>query len=238
MANKYRIAGLLVSMESFGRTVEQAVPYLCDSQEVADFIVQSNIKAVRETFPNVTDDMAEYLSTGSSFYRQLLNYDGFMLHSSAVVVDGRAYLFSADSGTGKSTHTQLWLRHFGERAYILNDDKPALRIVDGKWYAFGTPWSGKYDMSVNEGVELASIAMLERAEKNTIEPYTGKSAVFNIFRQANRPKAYEYRDKLLILIGKLITDVPIWKLECNMETDAVEVAYNAMHDFGEMNKNE
>ena len=228
MVNKYKIAGLLVAMDSFGRTEEQARPYLCDSQQMEEFVVQSNISAVRETFPDVTDDMAEYLSTGSSFYRQLLKYDGFMLHSSAVVVDGRAYLFSADSGTGKSTHTQLWLKHFGERAYILNDDKPALRIVDGKWYAYGTPWSGKYDMSTNAGVELAGIAMLERAKENKIEPYTGKSAVFGIFRQANRPIAYEYREKLLTLIGKLIADVPIWKLECNMEDTAAEVAYNAM----------
>ena len=72
-----------------------------------------------------------------------------LLHSSAVVVDGYAYLFSADSGTGKSTHTGLWKQHFGDRAYIINDDKPAIRKVDGEWYVFGTPWSGKTDTSVN-----------------------------------------------------------------------------------------
>jgi len=229
MKKKYRIAGLVVSMESFGRTQRQAVPYLCDSEQIADIIVKSNREAVKDRYPDVSDDIAEYLSTGSSFYRQLLTYDGFMLHSSAVVVDGKAYLFSANSGTGKSTHTKLWLQYLGDRAYILNDDKPALRMIDGKWYAFGTPWSGKDDISVNAGVELAGIAVLERAESNEIVPHKGRQAVFDIFRQTNRPKAYELRDKLLMLIDKLIADIPIWKLKCNMELEAAEVAYAAMH---------
>lgn len=229
MKKKYRIAGLVASMESFGRTQRQAVPYLCDSEQIADIIVKSNREAVKDRYPDVSDDIAEYLSTGSSFYRQLLTYDGFMLHSSAVVVDGKAYLFSANSGTGKSTHTKLWLQYLGDRAYILNDDKPALRMIDGKWYAFGTPWSGKDDISVNAGVELAGIAVLERAESNEIVPHKGRQAVFDIFSQTNRPKAYELRDKLLMLIDKLIADIPIWKLKCNMELEAAEVAYAAMH---------
>ena len=229
MKNKYKIAGLLVEMESFGRRAEQAIPYLCDSDQKVDFTVRSNIKYVKDKYPEASDDMAEYLSTGSDFYAQLLNYNGLMLHSSAVVVDGKAYLFSARSGTGKSTHTNLWLQHFGERAYILNDDKPALRKMDGKWYAFGTPWSGKYDMSVNTGVELAGIAMLERAENNEIAPYSGTRAIFDIFTQVNRPKEYERREKLLSLIGHLINDVPVWKLKCNMEIEAAEIAYQAMY---------
>lgn len=229
MKNKYKIAGLLVEMESFGRISEQAIPYLCDSDQRVDFTVRSNIKYVQDKYPEASDDMAEYLSTGSDFYAQLLNYNGLMLHSSAVVVDGKAYLFSARSGTGKSTHTNLWLQHFGERAYILNDDKPALRKMDGKWYAFGTPWSGKYDMSVNTGVELAGIAMLERAENNEIAPYSGTRAIFDIFTQVNRPKEYERREKLLSLIGHLINDVPVWKLKCNMEIEAAEIAYQAMY---------
>lgn len=229
MKNKYKIAGLLIEMESFGRIAEQAIPYLCESDQMVNFTVRSNIKYVQDKYPEASDDMAEYLSTGSDFYAQLLNYNGLMLHSSAVVVDGKAYLFSARSGTGKSTHTNLWLQHFGERAYILNDDKPALRKMDGKWYAFGTPWSGKYDMSVNTGVELAGIAMLERAENNEIASYSGTRAIFDIFTQVNRPKEYERREKLLSLIGHLINDVPVWKLKCNMEIEAAEIAYQAMY---------
>ena len=65
---------------------------------------------------------SEYYCSAYRFYTQLVDFSGLMLHSSAVIMDGRAYLFSAPSGTGKSTHTQLWLDVFGDRATILNDD--------------------------------------------------------------------------------------------------------------------
>lgn len=228
MKNKYRIAGLTVAMDSFGMTQKRAIPYLCNSEKNEDITIESNRKAVMNKYPEITEDMAEYLSTGSNFYFQLLKYNGFMLHSSAVVVDGKAYLFTANSGTGKSTHTKLWLQQFGDRAYILNDDKPALRMIEGKWYAFGTPWSGKDDLSVNTCVEVAGIAVLERGEKNEIEPYKGKYAIFDIFRQVTRPRTYVWRETLMTLLVKLITDVPVWKLKCNIEIEAAHIAYNAM----------
>lgn len=228
MKNKYKIAGLVVSMESFGTTQTQAIPYLCDNEQIEDISIESNREVIINNHPEVSENLAEYLSTGASFYLQLLNYNGLMLHSSAVVVDERAYLFTANSGTGKSTHTKLWLRYFNDRSYILNDDKPALRLIDGKWYAFGTPWSGKDDLSVNTGVELAGIAVLERSEKNEIEPYQGKQAIFEIFSQVNRPNTYAYREKLMTLLEKLIADVPIWKLKCNMDLEAAIISYETM----------
>ena len=238
MKKFYRIAGLQVEMESFGRTVSQAEPYRCEPVDKVDIVIQSNAKALKERAPYLSDDSCEYLSTGGSFYRQLLSFDGMLLHSSAVMVDGRAYLFSAPCGTGKSTHTQLWLREFGHRAKILNDDKPALRLEDGLWYAYGTPWSGKHDYSINTKVPLAGICLLNRGEENKIAPYGGAKAVHDILAQTARSADPSFMIKLLELLDKLVTMVPVWKLECNMETDAVEVAYNAMHDFGEMNKNE
>ena len=215
-------------MESFGRSVEQAQPYLCDPVENPDICIESRWEELKPQYPNITDDIGEYLSTGASFYKQLLNYDGMMLHSSAVVVDGKAYLFSAPCGTGKSTHTKLWLEWFGDRAYILNDDKPALRLENGVWYAYGTPWSGKHDISVNTGVPLAGIAMIQRGETNEITPWGGKDAIFSILTQVNRPKDMQFRVKLLELLDKLITQVPVWKLQCNMEPEAAEISYAAM----------
>lgn len=232
MTQFYKVAGLTVSMDTFGRTLEQAAPYLCEPCETCDIELMSTLEKSRpfyqKDWPDVTDSDVEYMTSGFQFYRKLLNFDGMMLHSSAVVVDGKAYLFSATSGTGKSTHTQLWLKMFGDRAFILNDDKPALRLIDGVWYAFGTPWSGKNDISVNTGVPVAGIAMVERAEENEITPWSGKDAIFAIFTQVNRPRDMEFRVKLLELLDKLITQVPVWKLRCNMDPDAARVSYQAM----------
>lgn len=228
MEKYYKIAGLIVKMNSFGRTEEQASPYVCETVEIPDVEVISKWDEIKPKFPMYSDDLGEYMSTGAVFYKHLLNFDGLMLHSSVVVVDGKAYLFTADSGTGKSTHTTLWLKMFGERAFILNDDKPALRRENGIWYAYGTPWSGKYDISVNTRIQVGGIAVLERGECNKIFPFHGIQAINEILKQVNRPKAAEYRAKLMELVDKLITEVPIWKLQCNMDPSAAVVSYEAM----------
>ena len=228
MEKIYKIAGLTVAMDSFGRTVKQAIPYLSNETDNIDIRIESAREIIRKRTKTLSDDDLEYIGTGAFFYRELLKFNGFQFHSSAVVMDGKAYLFSANSGTGKSTHTSLWLEKFGSRAYILNDDKPALRLIDGIWYAFGTPWSGKNDISVNAGVPIAGICMLERGEQNAINPFSGKDAIFEIYVQSTRPKAAEYRIKLLELLDKLITQIPVWKLMCNMEPDAAVVSYEAM----------
>lgn len=232
MEQYYKIAGLTVKMDSFGRTVEQAAPYACPPCEAPQIVIESNWPEMKAKYPSWPDELGEYMATGSSFYKQLLDFGGMMLHSSAVVVDGQAYLFTADSGTGKSTHTKLWLQKFGDRAFILNDDKPALRLEDDGWYAYGTPWSGKHDISVDTRVPLAGIAVVERGEENSIEPFGGITAIHAILKQVNRPKQKEYREKLLELLDKLITQVPVWKLRCNMEPEAAEVSYQAMSGKG------
>lgn len=228
MERYYKIAGLTVKMDSFGRTEKQAEPYSIPSCGSVDMQISTRAYDLAEKWPEFSEELREYLATGILFYKELLNRDGLMLHSSAVVVDGKAYLFTADPGTGKSTHTGLWLRRFGDRAFVLNDDKPALRLENGTWYAYGTPWSGKNDISKNTGVPLAGIAVLERGAENEIAPFGGIGAVSAIMKQVNRPREAEYRVRLMELMDKLITTVPVWKLRCNMDPDAVRVSYEAM----------
>lgn len=227
MVQYYKVAGLTVQMDTFGRTARQAEAYRC-AQAEPDIVIQTDWKAFQQCQPHLNDEDCEYLCTGGSFYRQLLKHNGFLLHSSAVVVDGKAYLFSAACGTGKSTHTKLWLKVFGERAYILNDDKPALRMEDGSWYAYGTPWSGKHDLSTNIRVPVAGICFIQRGKENVIQPYGGSKAVFSFLEQTARPAGMEMRIMMMDLLEKLVAQVPIWRLECNMEPEAAVVSYEAM----------
>lgn len=234
MEQFYNIAGLITKMYCSGKTAAQALPYLCSPSDNPDIVIPKE-RLMRtctdwkhSEMKNDSDETIEYLATGALFYLYLLEHDGLMLHSSAVVVDEKAYLFTADPGTGKSTHTSLWLKHFGDRAFILNDDKPAIRLINGKWYAFGTPWSGKNDISRNIGVELAGIAVIERDSRNSINPFTGVEAIFSILSQVNRTKAPEHRIKVMDLLDSLFEKVPIWKLKCNMDPDAAITAYMAM----------
>ena len=232
----YKIADLTVEMDSFGKTDIQSEPYMFDCFEQADIVISSEWKRYKERHPLLSDDTCEYYCTAQSFYRQLVNFDGLVLHSSAVMMDGKTFLFTAPCGTGKSTHTAFWLKQFGDRASILNDDKPALRRINGIWYAYGTPWSGKNDISINTRAPIAGICVLNRGEENIIERYYGPLAVCDILNQTTRSKSPVFMLKILTLIDKLLSEVPIWRMECNTDPEAALVSYRAMSGGKENNE--
>lgn len=225
---KYRIADLLIEIDSWGRIEKQARPYLTAEEGTPDIIVHSEAEALHKDNPHLSLDDCEYLSTGATFYRQLLCFDGMMLHSSCVVVDGKAYLFTAPSGVGKSTHVQLWLKLFGDRAYVLNDDKPALRAIDGKIYVYGTPWSGKYDYNRNERVELGGIAVVKRAAENSIRPLTPKEGIYALLNQTARTQVDYVVDQCLETIQKIVSTRKLFELSCNMDISAARLSYETM----------
>ncbi|MBQ8610440.1 MAG: hypothetical protein IJ412_01900 [Oscillospiraceae bacterium] len=229
MDQYYRIAGLTVKMDAFGFTRDLAQPYSIDSCSRADITIEVDFRDLKAAYPNASEEIFEYLVTGRDFYSKLVDHAGMMLHASAIAVDGRAYLFSADSGVGKTTHTRLWRQVFGEeRVAIINDDKPALRFRDGVWYAYGTPWSGKYGLNQNLCCPVAGICFLERGSKNRIEPYTNNDIIFRFLKQTYRSGNEQYSDKLLSLIESLLEKIPVWRLECNMEPEAAYTAWEAM----------
>ncbi len=226
----YNIAGFPVCYDAVYPTLQKHSERYRSAQmsDAVRFSVSvAQIEAMRDGSPLLTDDLREYMLMGKAFYEYLIANGGMMLHASAVVVDGEAYLFSAPSGTGKSTHTSLWLRCF-EDAYILNDDKPALTMREGCVYASGTPFSGKFDISVNRTVPLRGIAFIERCGSNRIEPLTSKSALFEILNQTLRPNSVELYQKLLQNTTAILKVTPVYKLYCNMEEEAAVVAYEAM----------
>ena len=170
----------------------------------------------------------QYLTCGSSFYRQLINYNGIPLHSSAVVYDNKAYLFSAPSGTGKSTHTGFWLDLFGADSYILNDDKPAIRCFADGVYAYGTPWSGKHDISANKKVPLQGICFISRDNKNWIKQMDPFIASTRIYHAAMKRLTDMQATKEIAIINDIISRVPIWEMGCLPNIDAAKMAYEAM----------
>ncbi len=229
MPTYYTIADLTVAMSSFGRTVRQAAPYETEPAE-PDIVIRSDWQRLKSEQPHLSEEDCEYLSTGASFYHQLPAFDGMLLHSSAVVLDGFAYLFTAPCGTGKSTHTALWQTVFGDRAAILNDDKPALRRIDGKWYAYGTPWSGKDDKSINMRVPLGGICVLARGEENRIVPFGGFPAVHALMEQTTRSRDAAFTNRMLTLLDTLLTEVPVFRMECNMHPDAARLSHRVMSE--------
>ena len=223
----YRIADITVQMDVTGRTWEQAQAYKWEGEGPAEMTLRFDLPKLLELNPEIKDpDAVQYLATGAIFAKELLDFNGSFLHSSAVVLDGKAYLFSAPSGTGKSTHTEKWCRLFGAR--YLNDDKPAFRLVDGVWMAYGTPWSGKHDLSSNEGVPIGGIAVLRRGEENAIVPLEPAQALPWIMSQSSYRLHKEDMEKQLKLLDSFLRQVPIWQLSCRNDDAAAWVSRNAM----------
>lgn len=224
---RYEIAGLAVDMEVSGRTEQQAAAYEAPAEGPADVTLNCDARRVLELNPELNDlDTAEYMGTGQIFSKRLLEFNGSFLHASAVVWNGKAYLFSANSGTGKSTHTEKWCRLFG--AVYLNDDKPALRLQDGVWMAYGTPWSGKHDLSSAMGVPLGGIAFLERGEENRITSMDSMEAVPKFMNQSLWKLSRQQMEKQLLLVDRLLRQVPIWRLVCRNDDEAAVVSHKAM----------
>ncbi len=230
----YKIADLYVEMQpQFNRMTKQSVAYQSTDLVAPDITIDipSNVSAdFEKSNPHLDAEMCEYLLFGAEFYNQLINFNGILLHGSAVALDGQVYIFTAPSGVGKSTHTGLWLEHFGKRAEIINDDKPAIRIVNDQILAFGTPFSGKYDISKNIGLPLKAICIIERGETDSISPVSKKQAYFEILNQTVRPKSEAAYSEVLNILETIINNVPIYKLKATISENAVITSYEGMNN--------
>lgn len=243
MTNTYRLAERNIAVTSLYEEVHR----LCAAYRVPDAapdfavrIEQADIDLERER--SAREDAAEgrsvrqfpdsYLET-LAVYRQIAErmteYDTLLLHGSCVAVDGMGYLFTARSGTGKSTHTRLWRELLGERAVMINDDKPLIRAgADGTAMVYGTPWDGKHRLSTNTTVPLRAVCILERAAENAIRPIPAGEAYPMLLQQAYRPRDAAALAKTLTLLDRLAGTVRFWRLSCNMDPEAARVAYEAM----------
>lgn len=227
---KIKVADLVVEADFYyDFMLSRMEPYFCDDNEESDIKINISQQFYLDRYaenPQMTLGECECLWSGGYFYEQLTRFGGIMLHASCVEYEGKAYLFSARSGTGKSTHTHLWLKHLpGSR--IINDDKPAIRCIDGVYYAYGTPWSGKYDESVNIGVPIAGIAFLSRGE-NSIKRIPGIKALKLFMDQTVRPGDKNLMSNMLDILNGVLTNIPIYEISCDMSEEAVMTAYNGM----------
>lgn len=226
----YSIAGLTVEYDCrFDLLNSRSKKYLCEEKEgeIKLSLDENYYNSRRKKFPSITDEEIEYIGIGAAFYKELLNFNGMMLHASAVALDDEAYLFSAPSGTGKSTHAQVWLRLF-DGAEIINDDKPAIRKMNGSYFVFGTPFSGKNDISINNrSYPLKGICFLDRG-KNQIKKLSACDAMAPFFNQTIRPDDEVKMDLLCRQVEDMLKDINFYSMFCDVSDEAVKMAYNAM----------
>ena len=233
------IAGQVAAITSlFESTPHHFAKYRTDREADFSITVQpedlqfeqadADAEAAEEGFRqrNFPDPFLERAAIHRRFSEHLLMKNIFPVHGSTVAVDGQGYLFTARSGTGKSTHTRLWMEHFGSRALMVNDDRPFLEITESGVLAHGCPWSGKHGLDTNISVPLAGICLLERGGENVIrraEPSELKELL-----KGYRPRTGEQTAQYENLLLQLLEHVPLWHMYCTKDPAAAQVAFDAM----------
>lgn len=233
----YSVAGLLVRITP----VNAGFHYFCrdflseGSARKPDIEIEMtgrDIDAERRRSPDrqagYSDRYIETLAVCRKLSEIMPSFGRFLMHGSAIAVDGEGYLFTAPSGTGKSTHARFWREMLGDRAVMVNDDKPFVGIEGGKATVYGSPWNGKHRLGSNISVPLKAVCVLGRAEENSIEEITAAEAMPTLIRQIYRPDSPAMLAATLRLIDRLAGSVGLFRLGCNLDPASAAVSYEMM----------
>ena len=241
MSELYRFADITIAVDTLGpETHELCAAYRAEgSAAFSVATAREDIEFEREKSARedalegipvrqFSDGYLETLAVYRKIAEKLPAYGALLMHGSCVAADGEGYLFTAKSGTGKSTHTRLWRELLGERAVMINDDKPLIRLTDEGVRIYGSPWDGKHRLSCNLSVPLKAICILRRAPENSIEPISAAEAYPMLLQQIYRPADPEALAKTLALIDRLAESLRFYRLDCNRELDAARLSYETM----------
>ena len=224
--------------ETFSALKKYCEKFLCDSsvEDATIRITKSDLEFERSIASEEHCDI--YLET-ISVYRKLAEWlpthGAFVLHSACFDVGGVGVAFAAHSGTGKTTHMRLWKEYLGDKMVIVNGDKPIVRFFEDEPetpYAYGTPWNGKEGLGCNMRTPMKHICFIERAEENSCEPMESGEAIDLIFNQVYMPKDPLAVLATMQLINRFISSCTLWKIKCNMDISAAEVAYKTIFPEG------
>lgn len=234
---KLELAGKKIEVECRNRRVFNECRGYLGCFDAPDFVIAAtneDIDYERELFnaeqrkkkhqiASLPDECLEITAVYRLIAEKLLD-DGILLfHGAAIAVDGKCYLFMANSGVGKTTHIKNWLQVI-PGSFVVNGDKPLIDMLSLQVY--GTPWCGKEKLGTNTHIRLSGLVLLERGEQNTIEPISFREALPGIILQCHIPFGAE--KKTYSLLGHL-RDVPCYHLKCNMEPESAKVSYCAIH---------
>ena len=190
----YRIAEMNIAVKAqYEETYRYLAEFLTDSESYELLIEPTNemIRYEAELGKEIHGDPGSpYICESVAILRVICDYiidkGGFFLHCSCLKYKEDAIIFTAPSGTGKSTHAALWRRHFGDEVTMINDDKPLVREKDGRFVIYGTPWNGKHGIGTNTSAPVKAVVFLSQAPENTAKPISPVEAI-TLLR--NRPSS-------------------------------------------------
>ncbi len=187
--------------------------------------IENEMRMTRYCYP---EDVCESTCIHRELVKGLVKHGVFLIHSAVVAVDGIAYVFMAKSGVGKSTHIRLWKEVFGERAVIVNGDKPLFSFEDNTLMVHGNPWQGKENDGKRISLPVGGLCFLEQGSENKIVPATDPEVADRIFHQVLLPEDGEDLAIFMAMLERVLQTVPFYKLKCTMDRFAAVCAYEGM----------
>ena len=213
-------------------------PDLDASASAADIALERSLSDVTSPAQPASSDA--YLET-LAVYRKVAEWAPLvgvlLMHGAVIEYGGRAHLFTAPSGTGKSTHIRLWAEFLGDAVQVVNGDKPLVRVGEGGAPAtvYGTPWCGKEGWQRNVSAPLASICFIERAPRpgaNSVRALAPTEALDRVMRQVYLPQTPEAAARTLELVDALLAKASLYLLTADMSEDAVRTSFEALTGQG------
>lgn len=228
----YDLADLRVSLNNkYAFTRKFCSDYLSADQvgpaDISAEATEDDLKKERALSPMYPMGYIENICLFRNACRRFPKFERFLLHASIVEYENEGYAFLGTSGTGKSTHSSLWVRYISA-AKILNGDKPIVRFDSDRFYAYGTPWSGKEHWGQKGKCVLKALCFLEQAKENSIRKLDTKEISERLLKQIFMPSEKEEIVATLDLADKLIYSVPAYLLSCNISEEAVKTSFEKM----------
>lgn len=195
-----------------------------DAPEFTISVTNEEISAENHDGGYWRSDYLETLAVYRKICERLIFDDIILFHCSALSFGGKAVLFTAPSGTGKSTHARLWRERFGDKITMINDDKPLIKFSD-KIYVYGTPYGGKDGIQTNTKAEAAAVVILRQASENSIKKVSADEAFTTLLTQAYRCESIDGVMRMLPLLERF-SHIPVYSLGCTISQEAVQLVYD------------
>lgn len=200
-----------------------------ESENSADFEVELTNKDIEEE-KKYSDSDNKFLLAVSAFYRKIANaaprFDTFLMHGAAFSVDGECVIFTAPSGTGKTTHMLNWFKLLKDRAVPVNGDKPLIRLENGKFSAYPTPWCGKEKIRGNKKAPVKAVCFINRSKENRAEEISKKQAFHALIKSVYLPENEESLSLTLSLLNKFISKTKFYNIFCDISAESAKPAYD------------
>lgn len=232
MVSYIKLSELNIRIEHrYEKLCELCESYLfsAESEDFAIRIEQSDIEAEKEEDMFYPDSYLETVAALRKIGERLPYYNRLLCHGAAITYSGQgAFLFTAPSGTGKTTHIRLWKEVFRDRVDMINGDKPFLHIEGDHVQVYGSPWAGKEGWQKNRNDRLYGICILEQGKENKIRRFTPEECLDMLLRQTYLPKDSMAAGMTLELFEQLVRMVPVYHMTCDISEEAVKTSFETL----------